>query len=1567
MRCEVNPDNQSLTLPLNSLYTETALMSAEIQALERLMEVERLPAVVGPKCVECRNYKCKTCTYLASDQSFEELANDELYLNQMTLKEEGKLADGSPRYRIYVDFLENPKIRLSDAFDIVETNRHAILHSSINLIEKMKKWKLLDDFQDRLEKTISQGALAWCDKRLGGEAAKLYNVHEGLEKNYNRLNIMRSSEKSTKLRIVSDTTTLGIRKLSVNQTMAPSSKLLCNLATVNRKFCFHQYAFSTDISAAFFSLRTTKRWNSVRRLVYFQRKDLEFVKKNNPEKYRHLLFDLIYTATSMGDSLSPAALELCLRRIIAKHLQEIGEDAAAECLANSRLVDDCKNSYRRAEERDHVAKKIIEGLEKYSFKIKELFFEGCKGDLMQKPILTNLTQAEQTEVEEGAGISKGFGYYWTYQTDELRHCFSLFPLKKLRGAQTGPPLEEWDLEKIPMTKTTLSRLNGQLFDITLRWSGVLNVAAKVLFSQMCEAAGPDPAAWHKELSQTHPELREQFLTWCREIIFAKQNLKPYLRYALGATEEIVRIVVVVDGGQRFHAVWLALVVKEKSGNLTTRFIQAKSRTGGQTVPQNEALARALGVQLVVQWVFEIHYLQEGHLEIVVVGDSFQNTHYWSPTHHFKNPLFQRLISESRRAMQAAIEKNEKIEFHHVWLPSEFLSADFISKSFLNVNGEVGHLTQIINSDHFRNGYPIYQTEELKKDTFLVVADGVFEYTPLKMPAKAKPGEPREPAESGFNSRLDTVDYETHLRLLELEDCQQWVELDLPTEFNLEHDNLEYLPKEDLKSQDEGNSNAETQGYDPDEPVNGASEPEMASSEDDDDFSEYLPRRTKRDLTTKIGLGSVAGSAEQPDRKLLEPDESENCERIFNDNEKESYDSLVNNCSKFETALQAVANVLSFIARLRKQDIQSTSLKGRAFIILVKESQTFYPVKIEDSQRIEAGGITFSNFRYSWLDIEASEQIINAPIIASEDRFCFLVIKASHVTTIAGFKTCRTGRSTFLQSRIAEYPIIPSNPRSILKAVRKSCFSCKKKNPVRFLTPLGRSRWIRLLQSKPQPKIFEHLSMDILGPWRVESGKRKTETRLTTIYDKVWVLGIYDVIFRVVDFYELQSYSFEEVNNAMERHLTTHGSFCLSLVVDSGSQLSEELLAPVLQKAAMRMKKPLPAIIQLGVGQQARSQIESRVEECKNLWKEIFKNHKDSPIPRSEFLLTLAEVKTILHSRPYADILNGDSSIMCPLNLIRPAGNFDCIANLNRYSRKGQYAGKPFAELLTTKAIEALRESIIAENQYNQRFFGARVWGARGRVSPEEGDICLFTPNETTFKLAQITKIQSQSNIQIRTLLIRTKDGGGQAGLRTVHSNQLSLLYRENEEEDFKNGLCGMPELQPHVSKANKADKTKSLESDRALFLQIFKKRVGIQANVHDTTNEEDEDVDDGITTIIDDSKGRRTKTYADIVKASSNHNKHKDEEKLEEELPDQTQERIQTGQHEGDASRQDTTAELTEVGKQAGTCNDSTHLQALHGQKAPEKTKVTVESRRQPSRRTKTAFLEKWNNLKRKL
>ena len=60
------------------------------------------------------------------------------------------------------------------------------------------------------------------------------------------------------------------------------------------------------------------------------------------------------------------------------------------------------------------------------------------------------------------------------------------------------------------------------------------------------------------------------------------------------------------------------------------------------------------------------------------------------------------------------------------------SADFLSKTFLNVNDKEGHLTEIANSKPFREGYDIYLNDQCLEHTFLTVKKDEYNYQQMKV-------------------------------------------------------------------------------------------------------------------------------------------------------------------------------------------------------------------------------------------------------------------------------------------------------------------------------------------------------------------------------------------------------------------------------------------------------------------------------------------------------------------------------------------------------------------------------------------------------------------------------------------------------------------------------------------------------------------------------------------------------------------------------------------------------------------------------------------------------------------
>lgn len=1495
---------------VNNNDHESLNLSSEIKYYESLLAAERLPAISSPLCLDCRSVRCRTCSYMKTEQSLTELRNDEEILKNIKTVKVGVMPDGTDKFAIHVNFLENSKLKLADAFDTVHDNRAQIEASTIKLIEKLKSLNLLPQFMDRVSDTQKKGAIALCDPKLGGDSKKLYDSMDGLPKTYNRLNLALSPSKSTAVRLLNDTTTKGIRNISINQCMADSSKLLNNLSSVYRVWAFHEFCLSADISKCFYSVYATPNWNSVRRLIWFLEKDLDYILKNPPQNYKHKLVSYVYKVISMGDKLSPSVIEILLKRIVAEFLNSSGNEASGRVLAMHRLIDDIKTSSRTKEERDKIVKDILFALQKFSFKVKECFLE------RQGDILTNKTESEEKEVQES---SIGFGLEWNFTEDVCRQIFKLYPGRKTRGANLGETLEQTDLNQIKIGKEFLARIIGEMFDLSFRFSGIFVVAGKELFSRLCSIVSPEKSGWKEIINKTdHPQLTLEIVTFCREIIFGNKNLLPFRRYCLASTENIKRLLVLTDGGGMFYSAWMAMVVQDERGTVSTQLIMGKNKTSKASIPENEYLGKCLGVQMSAQLVAEVDYLQTIELQIACLGDSAQNSFYLSETHHFSKPLMQRLTNEIQRAMNMTIELNPKITYLHGWIDGKRNSADFLSKSFLNVNAPVGHLTEMANSVEFREGYEEYKTDTCLKNIFLTVTKDTYCYKPLPISKedKLKPKVPQpETLHLSGEARVPSMDDDllTQYYLykesqstddpylidsLENQRFQEEITLEYsqlgekriidPTTVDLDttiiHPTSSASATNDFTIQDLTKHGAQELIKDLQEHLytlekdsenlwlNNAEAdilpqplPQSVSEQADPTetiLENFIPQaeRLHHNLIKRTDLGTAAGISTKSDRDQLSTFLAENLykEVIFNKAEKAKYDNLVNKFNHMPSLLTVVQYALTFVTRCKKAFLDKKVCEARSFLILVRMSQQFYEIPNVNYGRINCHGLLFSHCRFGWLDQSTlNSSMHNVPIIDSKDRLTHLLTIRAHEVSIAGILNCRTARSTFLALRTGKFPILPTQPNVSIAAVMRTCISCRQKRDTKYFAPLGRSRSVRLLVSEPRPRLWEHLSADSLGPFTLQKPRCQMQTRNSS-YEKVFVLLIYDVVYRCINLVELEDYSFAAVEIALERHLTQNHQIPSSLTVDAAATLGDALVGPLLTKFAIKHKGrnfPIPAVVAVAAGAQHRNVSESRTREIKQLLGGIFKRRDltgSCIVPRQKFYLILESVMKIVNSRVYSGVLKHDSSPLCPLDLLQPSQYHDPLSILEYYGNTNNHDDDMVGDTLSF-AVEVLKQSIFEEYGFNAKNFQGNS-KLRGGISPKENDLVIYSPRESFFKRAVVIKIISPTNIKISLLVIRNTDGSGILGTRVVHPSQLALLHRPGESEEYKNATQGMNATNPSTQQQSKLNKDNSMNNDAELIYQIYLGKLGIQKLPHkeldkspdhspDTTEREDINMD----------------------------------------------------------------------------------------------------------------------------
>ena len=255
------------------------------------------------RCNSCMN--CKECVYQGHKMSLVEQFEYNVMKNNVVYDEVEKV------YRVTYPFTEDPSI--------LSNNFHQAAKIPEREEKKLVKENLLEEFNKEFDKMIAFGALV----ELSREEM---NSWKGPVHWISLQHVRKPESPTTPLRIVSNSSLSDRNGNSVNSiTMKGPNPMNDQREVVSTWRCYDE-ALSSDLTKAYFSMKTGELEMHIRRVVWRYGK--------TGENWRHFG----YCTVSFGDKPAAVFLDLVIKEAASrfKHIDPL----AAEKIAHDRYVDD---------------------------------------------------------------------------------------------------------------------------------------------------------------------------------------------------------------------------------------------------------------------------------------------------------------------------------------------------------------------------------------------------------------------------------------------------------------------------------------------------------------------------------------------------------------------------------------------------------------------------------------------------------------------------------------------------------------------------------------------------------------------------------------------------------------------------------------------------------------------------------------------------------------------------------------------------------------------------------------------------------------------------------------------------------------------------------------------------------------------------------------------------------------------------------------------------------------------------------------------------------------------------
>ena len=285
------------------------------------------------------------------------------------------------------------------------------------------------------------------------------------------------------------------------------------------------------------------------------------------------------------------------------------------------------------------------------------------------------------------------GVSWCLIEDSVVPATNLTLYPTHRGIPTGESMRKTDLNKTLMTRRTISRAVAQIWDNCGRFYAPAQAGAKWLLTNTC-----------KVLSLTEMDIpiinRDRDLGLAVTAFWtnmSQTDINPFPRCTVKSDWKIIAIVQDHDASIALCGSVMYVISEGPAGDRESHVLSAKSLLSWSTVIANETRGHALASQLLLSVVIAIAPVLKAYdfnPVIVVIGDNLPSCYL------YREDSKQTLTRNVRHTVLANLVTIHQTlpgtEVIHCWLPSKFLSSDFLTKFFPDP-------ADIINGSKWRHG------------------------------------------------------------------------------------------------------------------------------------------------------------------------------------------------------------------------------------------------------------------------------------------------------------------------------------------------------------------------------------------------------------------------------------------------------------------------------------------------------------------------------------------------------------------------------------------------------------------------------------------------------------------------------------------------------------------------------------------------------------------------------------------------------------------------------------------------------------------------------------------------
>ena len=908
------------------------------------------------------------------------------------------------------------------------------------------------------------------------------------------------------------------------------------------------------------------------------------------------------------------------------------------------------------------------------------------------------------------------GYEWCLGSDSIIPATNLTIHPTHRGLPTGESLKFTDLTTTPMTRRTVSRTVAQLWDNTGRVYGGAQASAKWLLTRICKLL-PLSEIDTPVISKDR-DLGLACATFWTNI--SRESINPFPRCTLKPGWRITAVVQDHDASISLAGTALYIVSENDKGERECHILSSKSLLSWSTVVGNEIRGHALASHLLLTVITYIAPVIEAYgfkPAIIVITDNLPSTYL------YREDSKQTLPRNVRHTVLANLVSLHTImpelSITHCWLPSRFISSDYLTKFFPNP-------VEVINSDKWRFGDPVFK-DYLTIPHFWYLKSNKNETVYRELPTT-------------LDAKDDKLDLRQLINNNPLDDNNMYrVVFDANN-----HVLKEKIPmKKDDKVTDDLLINMVAEDSDSFNINIDVFEASVEIEENmnflNDEYNDYMvsqhvaamnihtPEQIFHVLTRsqakKSRLGPVPRCTPDMFIKGAHSVNNTNVVKIALSNSlaapniihKDLYDYLLTRTF----SVTKLINILSLLLSWKERRNGGTPDKSdnvimRSWLTLLVTDQKHYS---PDTKQVASSVVTEKNVKM--IALRCHEMMLpildqNSPLLS---RIIFSI--HHHPTNVDSFPDTHTPVSVMRNIVMrSNYGVYTTSIDSVLRKVVSRCPGCLRTILKKFKVPQGE----RFTLADPEKDLFHDSAVDPIGPVVVRNHQKSRRAGLQCFILVVTCHNTGCLVLQVIS--DLTHQAVILGLKTVEQRYSV--SLC-NIYVDSGTSLSAALLENDNRNWTVYQHPPMA---------HSRVYSEAKMATLKPLWNKLFgkfskENKVTCPISIYELLYIIAHLQLLVNGIPYSKY-----SAFCPATLLHCKGleHGQMITDLDEAEKGIQ----PLDRLATwLQSMREMRNQVLG-NVAAQR---SSLKDVNNDVfEPLEGDVCIaLVGNESKCDLVTVCK------------------------------------------------------------------------------------------------------------------------------------------------------------------------------------------------------------------------------------